>query len=380
MEKIKKKVGIITLPGYFNYGNRLQNYALQEVVKEFGFEVETLVINRIIEKEAKKNKIKRFLKLSVRDKFDRLYNKFVAIFRRVKLYNFKKTINERTNQFKKFSAEYLNERYCKNSYEELQKIEKDFAYFITGSDQVWNPYFTKTAEYAYYLTFTDVNKRIAYAASFGLNELPSYYKVMIKPWLNQLKAISVRENSGADIVRELTGRKAIVSLDPTLLLSKEKWLSIAKEAPKPNNKFILTYFLGDKPDKATNLISDIIKEYNYEVVNLADMKDKKVYSTGPQEFIDYFYSAEVILTDSFHGCVFSILMEKPFVVFDRLGSHNMYSRVETLLSLLNLNKREVSQIIDLKDLFEIDFTQVRSILQKEREKANDYLKKALDLQ
>lgn len=377
MDKTKKKVGIVTLNGYFNYGNRLQNYALQEVVKELGFDVNTLVIPRgsshsNYKKEKKIKKLYKILKLKPEEIYKRIRN-------RILIHKNKDITKKRTETFQQFTREFLNERFFNGSKESLKDIVLDYKFFIVGSDQVWNPYNITYVEKDFFLACVDSEKRISYAASFGISDLPDYYKKMIMPWLSEMKSISVREKTGAEIVKELTGKDVIVSLDPTLLLSKEKWLSIAKEGPKPNKKFILTYFLGENSEKSKKLISDIIKEYKYEVVNLADMKDKQVYSTGPQEFIDYFNSAKVIFTDSFHGCVFSILLEKPFVVFERIGSHDMYSRVETLLKLLNFDSREAAKMTDIKDLFKIDFTQARSILQEEREKADNYLKNALDV-
>lgn len=378
MGKNRKRVGIVTLNGYFNYGNRLQNYALQEVVKELGFEVDSLVIPRGsgYPNYRKENKIKKLLRISnlkPREILQRIQN-------RILLHENKDIIKARTEIFQQFTKEFLNERFLNGSKEAIENVGLDYDFFIVGSDQVWNPYNITYAEDAFFLTFADSKKRISYAASFGISNLPDYYKKMVMPWLSEMKSISVREDSGTKIVKELTGRDVVVSLDPTLLLSKEKWLSVAKEGPKPKKRYILTYFLGEKPEKAVSMIKEISEKYDYAVVHLANIMDKQLYMTGPQEFLDYINFADCVLTDSFHGLAFSVLMETPFVIFERIGSHNMYSRVETLLSLLNLNKREVSQIIDLKDLFEIDFTQVRSILQKEREKANDYLKKALDLQ
>jgi exopolysaccharide biosynthesis predicted pyruvyltransferase EpsI len=103
--------------------------------------------------------------------------------------------------------------------------------------------------------------------------------------------------------------------DPILLLTKEKWLSIAKEASnKPKDKYLLTYFLGGIPTQYKKEIKKTAKENNLEIINLGDIKEKDTYQTGPSEFIDYINNCSVMFTDSFHGTVFSILFEKPFVV------------------------------------------------------------------
>lgn len=154
--------------------------------------------------------------------------------------------------------------------------------------------------------------------------------------------LSVREEAGAKIIKDLTGRDAEVLVDPTMMLTREKWLSIAKEAPnKPKGKYLLTYFLGGVPSKYKRQIKNIAERNNLEIINLADIRDKETYITGPSEFIDYINSCSILCTDFFHGTVFSILMEKPFIVFERMGtSSSMFSRINTLLDKFDLNSRK----------------------------------------
>ena len=168
--------------------------------------------------------------------------------------------------------------------------------------------------------------------------------------------------------------------DPTLLLTKEKWLSIAKEASnKPKDKYLLTYFLGGIPTQYKKEIKKTAKENNLEIINLGDIKEKDTYQTGPSEFIDYINNCSVMFTDSFHGTVFSILFEKPFVVFQRKGGTSMYSRIDTLLNKFKLNSRKVENISWDDDLFSVDFSHVPQILEAERKKSLDYLKDALEI-
>jgi len=318
-------------------------------------------------------------------------NKFVKLFRqnpsesmkqvldKFSRHSKQQVIKQRKEIFKQFSKIHLNERFCDIAVEPLENIGRDYDYLIVGSDQVWNPYNIIHAEDAFFLTFVEPAKRISYAASFGITDLPDYFKEMIAPWLSEMKAISVRENTGAKIVKELTGRDATVSLDPTLLLTKEEWLSLAKRDQRQKKKFILTYFLGEKPQKALQLVSALKNTSDdLEVIHLADLKDIAAYKTGPEEFLDYINSAEVVLTDSFHGMAFSILMETPFVVFERIGSMSMYSRIETILSALELKDREDKMINSTKDLFEVNFDRAKILLKEERAKAYEYLRKSLD--
>ena len=125
------------------------------------------------------------------------------------------------------------------------------------------------------------------------------------------------------------------------------------------------------------MIKRIAKKYNLKIVNIASLSDKKAYTADPSEFIDYINSASLVLTDSYHGSIFSILMETPFFVFERIGGPSMYSRVRTLLEMTKLKNREEKDIDLNKNLLEMDFSHVQSILNEERKKSFDFLKEAL---
>ena len=375
----KKKIGIITLHGYENYGNKLQNYALQEVIKSLGFMAQTVVIRNTQTNDKKYlRKFKTAIKMSLKE----LYKNIATRINRRKFYYANKAlIDKRTNYFKDFSQIYLNEKFYNNSSAELKKVSSEYDYFITGSDQVWNPLYINKAP-IYFLTFTNKRKRIAYAPSFGRSDLPIEYQDKFRSWISDMAQLSVREESGANIIKKLTGRNVTVLADPTLMLSKEQWLSISKEAPnKTKKKYILTYFLGGITKKIQLQISDIAECYNLKIINLVDMKDKKTYETGPSEFIDFINSASVFFTDSFHGVVFSILTQTPFVVYERISkSSSMYSRIETLLDMFDLRDREAINIKNKEQVFNMDFSHTYSILELERKKGLDYLKETLDVE
>ena len=166
-----------------------------------------------------------------------------------------------------------------------------------------------------------------------------------------------------------------------MLLNKEEWLKIAKEHKnKPRSKYLISYFWGKIPKERKTLIKQIAKKYNLEIVSIADLKDKKTYTADPSEFIDYINSASLVLTDSYHGTIFSILMETPFFVFERIGGKSMYSRIETLLELTELSGREERDIDLNKEILNIDFSHVKGILEKERKKSFDFLSKAMKIE
>ena len=372
-----KKVGIVTINGYGNYGNRLQNYALQEIILNLGFNVDTVVVQEnSMPNNSITNRVKKLYKIPIKE----VYKKVI---KKIKSFRVEKTNYKRTEIFKEFSDEYLSEKFYYNSQINEKIISAEYDFFITGSDQVWNPGHPKEMLAIYFLSFVDNHKRIAYAPSFGSPDIPNDYEELFKKWLSEMAYLSVREVAGAKIIKQLTGRDAPVLIDPTLMLTKEQWLSISKEVKhKPNNKYILTYFLGELSKETKNQINTISKQKNLKIINLSDLSDLVTYKTGPSEFIDYINSASIFFTDSFHGVVFSILMGTPFVVSKRIGPDiysRMYSRIETLLDMFDLRLREECYINSSEQIFNTDFSHIPPILEAERRKALDYLRNAFDI-
>ncbi|MGO4961244.1 polysaccharide pyruvyl transferase family protein [Jeotgalibaca porci] len=378
-----KKIGIITLNGYSNYGNRLQNYALQKTLESLGFAVETVTIEspkKEINKDKEKlsniyMKVKESIDDDLIDKIKRKAYHFI------KRKEFSQSNQSRTNVFKDFTKEFIKETEYSISVERIPyNAINEYEYFITGSDQVWNPNFPEISE-LYFLTFAPLSKRVAYAPSFGISELPKEYNQIYSEWLSGIKYLSVRENAGADIISELTGRDVQVLVDPTLLLTKEEWIDIAKEAKnKPKKPYLLTYFLGGIPKEFKNQINNIAKNHELEIINLGDIKERDTYRTGPSEFIDYINGCSIFCTDSFHGAVFSILFEKPFIVYERSGKTSMYSRINTLLDKFDFNARKIESISNNGNLFDINYKHVPLILNEERNKAFTFLKNALNIE
>ncbi|WP_345242032.1 polysaccharide pyruvyl transferase family protein [Pontibacillus salipaludis] len=365
-----KKVGIITLNGYKNYGNRLQNYALQETIKSVGYSVDTILIKHEAKNPRLITRVKNtFKSLEFSKVFQKVYNK------RNKKYH-----QGKVKKFKEFSNELISEtEYAiTRDHLPLDKLSH-YDYFVVGSDQVWNPFYINGSS-LYFLDFAPPAKRISYAASFGISSIPDEFKKDYQKYLKEMKDLAVREDQGIDIIKDLTGRDdAQVVVDPTMLLTKDKWREIAKpSSEKPSSPYLLTYFLGDVSNSTKGEINRIAKEKKLKIINLASLKDVKYYTSDPSEFVDFIDSAEIFCTDSFHGVVFSIILETPFIVYERGGSlPSMNSRIETLLSKFNLESRLDKNITSKSQVDKIDYSHVDKILKEEREKAFTYLKKAL---
>ena len=349
------KIGIITMIDNNNYGNRLQNFALQHFLEERNFTVETL---------------KNVYYLNNKKFF------FLRYLKNFKKRDFYSEILERKNNFIEFNKEIKFSNKLITAYSK----NLDYDFIIVGSDQVWNPTLARLRDVDL-LKITEDKKRIAYAASFGTNELPENIKGKVRKELAKFKAIAVREESGKKIVTDLTKRKDIeVLIDPTMLLEKSTWENVSRKPKMLTEKpFILTYFLGKLSQQKKEQIESFAKRNNYQIINLTD-KNSSYYECGPREFLYLEKKAVLICTDSFHSCVFSIIFNKPFIAFEREQENitDMSSRIDTLLSKFELENRKYDGHIGEDNLI-VNYSKTNSILEKERKKSEQFLLKALDV-
>lgn len=352
------KIGILTIFDNNNYGNRLQNYASQQILKKLGFGTYTFI----------------------NDVNCNFYEKYFVtiskkIIKKILMWRVNFNRNLRTDNFKKFND---NIDFYKRNINILSKID-ELDYVIAGSDQIWNPNFDRLSPVDL-LCFVKPDKRIAFSASFGVNDIPDKMKKKVGKALKSFKAISVRENAGKKIVDELTGRTDVeVLIDPTMLLTADEWDKVSKKPTMlKNDRYILNYFLGNLSDERRNEINRVAKENNCEVINILD-KESPFYECGPSEFLYLEKNAFLICTDSFHSSVFGILYNTPFLVFEREDNNaSMNSRLDTLLSKFKLEDRRYKGKITKKDL-KCDYKEAYNILDKERIKSMNFLKKALDI-
>ncbi len=360
------RAGIITLcDPQANYGNRLQNYALQEVLKKLNIEATTYSCEG--EEITSKDKMHKFLHA-------------VTFYKLTKDKNVWTNGYKRRVVFKKFNDNYVNIKQITS----LEGLENEEDYFVLGSDQVWNYKWygdQPLKKELFLLTFARNEQKICFAPSFGVEEIADEWKDHFKKNLQSIKYLSVREEAGEKIIEDLTGRTCPVVIDPTMMLSADEWRKIEKKPQKvnTNKKYILTYFLGGKDDKANQYLKTISEKFDLEVYNLLDCKQPDVYAAGPSEFLNLVDNATMVLTDSFHACVFAFLFDKPFLVFDRQSAgNNMSSRIETFLKKFNIERKYVDNF-EMDNAFEHDYSTGYDILEKERNKANDFLLKAFNI-
>lgn len=352
----KRKVGIVTIVDYTNYGNRLQNYAMQEIFKELGFSVETIKNHP---HSGSDGYIKRQLK-----KVKRLLSTLKSRSEGVNL-------NHRKREFMKFTNSYIKESdfFVDSRTKNIDKIN-NYNGLVVGSDQIWNPNFRNH----FFLDFLEgvSTSGIAVAASIGVSTLNFSNSDKYKKNLDNIKLISVREFAGADLINDLTGVTPKVVLDPTMILSKKQWLNVSKiHINKPTKPYILIYSLGGLSSSAQEFVRNINTKDEFDVVDLGTIRDLSYYDAGPSEFVDYINDASLLITDSFHGVAFSLILHTPFVIFNRedfKGELSMNSRIDTILSHFDLEERKLDHIT-YSNPFDMDFSRTDIIL---NEKKNDF--------
>ncbi|MBQ3216181.1 MAG: polysaccharide pyruvyl transferase family protein [Oscillospiraceae bacterium] len=355
-----RKVGIITIFDPANYGNRLQAFALAKTLQGLNCHaVEVYPCNgfaSLVKGKLKTNRITRtilefFWSFHIQEKGGvRNYHRVVLFFDFMK----------------------------KAQIKQVPSNDSSIDYFVCGSDQIWNPYWRGTP--FFFANFAPKEKRIAYAASFGVDTLPADVTANYTMYLKDMAHISVREHAGTILVRDLVQRDVPVVVDPTLLLSRDEWLNMAKK-PKflVKDRFVLTYFLGNYSDDAKQYIEKVSEEHDLQVISLNSMSmNRHWFNTGPAEFLWLIENASLVCTNSFHATVFSIIMNTPFVNFKRdYYAIDMGSRIDTLLQTMQLSDRVYGRVKD-ECLFDVDFQHVPKILEFEKKRSIEFLKQALN--
>ena len=350
------RVAIVTLYDENNYGNRLQNYAVQRCLERVGCKAETVV-------SVKLNNGRHTLKYYIASVLWKISPKIVSL---IKLHF------SRLKNFERFTKKNVKTRYIVTANGCLPcEIECEYDFFIAGSDQIWNPSWGNY-ENRYsnmFLLFAPFEKRLCFSPSFGVSEIPEEWLESFKDGLNGFNELNVRELSGADIIKKLTGRNAQVLIDPTLMLNADEWLKIAKKIKIPRRPYVFEYFLGERDDNELNRVA---KDNNLHRLTLLDETNHDIYVSNPGQFIYMISRADLVCTDSFHACVFSIIFGKPFIVYRRKDkTKDMYDRIDTLLKMFDADSNREPIIVS---------PEVRDrVLKKEREKVVAYLKRNLKL-
>jgi polysaccharide pyruvyl transferase WcaK-like protein len=364
------KIGQVTLIyTTVNYGQTLQAYALQKVLISRGHQ--PFLINHGININ---NSLRSFIKY-----------KIYALFNFLNISRFPfKVLNEinRAAHFIRFKRKYLQ---IGPYISDISKTPPDADCFVVGSDQVWNHSFAKNleADLSFYFLNFAAKKKIStysYAASFGFEELdPSLIK-MYKVLVKNLSKVSVRENSGVKICADLGLENVTVVPDPTLLLLKEEWQNLIENNPSKNVKRkVFIYALGIDFEI---FLQDIIKLKSsmFEIINVFPNHRLETHPLSINQWLQEISEASFVVTNSFHGTVFSIIFEKPFICVLRLGkASKMNDRVISLLNKLGLENQIAKDPSEFKEKLEtinnssIDWDLVKKRLDEFKKTGFDFL-------
>ena len=347
-------IGVVTLPGRYNYGNRLQNYAIVRIYEKLGFKVETL--------ELKNHQILRAIKKYI----------LCAVGRQ-------KTTHEELMSAKRLNAFDSFSRACHPRVvrRKAGNWKKEFDFFSAGSDQVWNPHIVRHMAGWYFLDFARMSQRIALSPSIGINELTGTQLKKLADGLKGFPRVSVREERGAEIIKGCSRVDVEVTCDPTLVLSAEEWRSVASDLLTPAPPYVFAYLLGGTGIEASEVLEKVTDCGNVPVIPLSDRQKPGEPDAGPAEFISLIDNATYVVTDSFHASVFASILQTPLVIVHREGDANMFSRLEQLSMILGINHMVYgSPEFDLSRVG--DYSGVPEAIERERERFLRYLEGCLN--
>ncbi|MGV8114990.1 MAG: polysaccharide pyruvyl transferase family protein [Lentimicrobium sp.] len=371
------RIGILTHPLKTNYGGILQNYALQAVLRRMGYDVKTINVG------------KKF------DTFGWFYNLLKYPVKKILKPNIEPPLTKKQTAFIEQHIDSFIHNHISVT-EPLKRIRKNiidkynFETIIVGSDQVWRPNYVSNIQNMFldFLGDTQI-RRIAFAASFGVDHwsfLKKQEEICAKE-AQKFKAISVREASGVYLCEKHLNVKAEQIMDPTILLSKEEYLDLLDNTNgQENNKKQLTVYILDLTKDNQDVINEIANKYNLRIIHINNhdsnnptVKYKKRIVPPIEDWIAGFHNAEYIITDSFHGTIFSIIFNKPFITL--ANKTRGLTRITSVLDRFRLENQLVTtgtEIINIDFLFSIDFSYANKILEEEKLKAIRFLKNNLN--
>lgn len=382
-------IGVCIKYFHENYGGMLQAYATVKMLEERNIEYELIRYEKEKSLAFVIKSLPRLLNSVLRN------DKIEAAKKQKGLREHKEFAKNDAVRMKAF-AEFKDKAFTNLSevyhgYAKLCEGAEKYSAVITGSDQLWSPAGLPTNYYNLMFVPDDIRK-ISYASSFGVSNIPWYQKRRTINYLNRIEYISMRENRGSEIIKELTGRSVPTLLDPVFMFDKSGWERLVPNQKEFDEPYIFSYFLGDNPQYRKE-VQQAAKKLGCKIVALRhldqyiqsdeDFGDYAPYDVAPDRFLNLIRGAEFVCTDSFHGSVFSIIHHKPFVTFDRYSEgakHSKNSRIDTLCANLGLQSRRYNLNTNLADVLEekINYDDVDKKLAVLRTEADLYIKTALD--
>ena len=385
----KRSIGLILAHTGSSYGMNLQAYATQYLLERMGFETEII---------RTKSRFPQGVVI-VPGLFQHLFVQFRRK-QNKKQHNKNRLTDElhiRNNQLRVLAAQNFRKEKLHNyspilDYQALRKYASKYDAVVIGSDQCWLPGFSFS--YLNTMNFVPAGvKRISYATSLGVSHYPKYcYYSAQKAW-KKIDYLSVREQSGANIIKEVCGNdiQVQVVLDPTYLISKEEWEEMIPPSRLIDGHYILSFMLG-YDDSQKEFIRDYAQKKGIKLVSILSNEsssaldtqyaDETIIGASPAEFVNYIRFADCVFTDSFHGIAFSIINQKNFYAFYpkrdfAKGKNSRNTRIDHILNTFNLSNRLIVNHIRDEEDIHINYGVVGSILSEKKQQSIDFLKNAL---
>lgn len=377
-------IGVCIKYFHENYGGMLQAYATVKMLEERNLEYELIQYEKKLTPIEKIRFAPRLLNSVLINDKKEVYIKKLGM---KKHPEFLKDDKIRMDAFKKFKeAHFTKLSPVFVGFKALCEGAKRYDAVVTGSDQLWSPAGLPTNFYNLMFVPDDVRK-ISYASSFGVSQIPWYQKGRTAAFLNRIEHVSMRENRGSEIVRELTGRDVPTILDPVFNFNKEEWEELVPVEKEKYEPYIFAYFLGANPEYRIQ-VETLAKETGLKIVALRHLDqyvdedenfgDYAPYDVAPDRFLNLIRGAEYVCTDSFHGSCFSIINHKKFMIFNRYSENSKTSknsRIDSLCGNLGLSERRFMGDV-LKIQNEIDYSEVQKKLDELSELTKAYINKA----
>ncbi len=385
-----KKIGCVIAysEGHNNYGTSLQGHAMLRKIQQLGHEVEVIHY----EKRLGLSQKIRFVVNAIRaGEWKNIVKRLTAKQVMKQHPQYAANIAERTRAVNAYKAKKLLPLFHTYvGYDALHKGSLNYDAVVVGSDQVWTP-MSLPNKFFNLLFVDDSVRKVAYASSFGVSEIPAFQRKATGAYLDRFYRIGVREERGKEIVDELSHQKATVVADPTLLLTREEWeAEIADARPNESGPYIFCYFLGTNQE-ARKAANELKGKTGYKIITIRHMDeyvpedeqfgDEAPYHVDPNDFVKYISQAAYVCTDSFHCTVFSILFHRQFMTFYRFATTNKTgrnSRIDSLFEILGIDRSRIYSGYMDSITNKIDWEKVDTKLSELRKRSIGFLQESLE--
>lgn len=365
------KIGLITYC-VGNQGSILQCYATQKYLEKNGLDCCLFIrhesgLARI--KQSLEYRINAYLKLVKFPQYRHVYKNCVQ-------QTESSTLTPKSVNFMKdFINRYICEERC--SWNQLKAIAESDEYlaFFSGSDQIWSGQWFLTNR-IWFLRFCPQHKRVAWMPSFGTDLIAEYNDEIYKKYISEYQFLSIREKSGQRLIKELIEREVPVLPDPVYLLSADEWRAVAADVTYKTN-YVLMFFISKPSALALELAELRADQNNAEIIWLSYNHgfDGTFIDGGPSEFISYIDKASLVLTDSFHASLFSIILSTPFYVYQRTdgSGSKQIGRIQNLLMKFGMQNRLIQKKVH-EPKTDYDRHHIQDVLNEEKTKIDKYMK------